>query len=100
MTSSGRLTQRRSSAPDYDAGLTKLHVIQGTRPPETQADQVRKRVRRAPKPAALLQCRRCEGREVIETKIGVVLKDGRPTGGTKQLLCAVCLLRGERVVIA
>jgi hypothetical protein len=37
---------------------------------------------------------------VIETKIGVLFKNGKPSGGTKQLICALCMLKGERVVLA
>lgn len=77
----------------------KLHLIQGTPAPDTPAEQVRKRVRAMPKPATMVQCHRCGGREVIETKIGVLMKNGKPTGGTKQLLCVGCILRGERVVL-
>lgn len=76
----------------------KLHVIPGTPPPDTAQEQVRKRVRKT-KTGPIVQCHRCGGREVIETKIGVILKDGKPTGGTKQLLCAGCLMKGERVVL-
>ncbi|MBT2326113.1 hypothetical protein J7E62_27675 [Variovorax paradoxus] len=64
------------------------------------AEKVRQRVRAAPKPASMLQCNRCGGRELIETKTGVLYQDGKPKGGTKQLLCATCLMKGERVVIA
>jgi len=77
----------------------KLHLIQGTPAPDTPAEQVRKRVRAMPKPATMVQCHRCGGREVIETKIGVLMKNGKPTGGTKQLLCVGCLLQGERVML-
>ncbi len=77
----------------------KLHLIQGTPAPATPTEQVRKRVRAMPKPATMIQCHRCGGREVIETKIGVLMRDGKPTGGTKQLLCVGCLLRGERVLM-
>jgi hypothetical protein len=78
----------------------KLHVIQGTPPPDTPAEQVRKRVRAMPKPPTMVQCHRCGGREVIETKIGVMMKNGKPAGGTKQLLCVGCLLNGKRVVVS
>lgn len=78
----------------------RLHVIQGTPAPETPAEQVRKRVRATPKPATMVQCHRCGGREVIETKIGVMMKNGKPTGGTKALICVGCLLKGERVVVS
>lgn len=77
----------------------KLHLIQGTPAPDTPTEQVRKRVRAMPKPATMVQCHRCGGREVIETKIGVLMRDGKPTGGTKQLLCVGCLLNGERVLL-
>lgn len=77
----------------------RLHVIQGTPAPDTPAEEVRKRVRAAPKPATMVQCHRCGGREVIETKIGVMMKNGKPTGGTKALICVGCLLNGERVVL-
>ncbi|HWH72859.1 MAG TPA: hypothetical protein VNV16_01160 [Methylibium sp.] len=78
----------------------KLHVIPGTPAQATPAEQVRKRVRAMPKPAEMLQCKRCGGREVIETKVGVLWQAGKTKGGTKQLICASCLIRGERVVLA
>lgn len=81
------------------ADTPRLHLIQGTPAPDTPAEQVRKRIRAMPKPATMVQCHRCGGREVIETKIGVLMKNGRPTGGTKALICVGCLLRGERVVV-
>lgn len=77
----------------------RFTVIEGTPAPDTPAEQVRKRVRAADKPASMIQCHRCGGREVIETKIGVMKKNGKPSGGTKQLLCAGCFMKGERVVI-
>ncbi len=77
----------------------RFHLIQGTPAPDTPAEQVRKRVRAMPKPAEMIQCHRCGGREVIETKIGMLMKNGIPTGGTKGLICVGCLLRGERVVL-
>ena len=77
----------------------RFHVIDGTKAPDTPAEEVRKRVRAMPKPATMIQCHRCGGREVIESKIGVLMKNGKPTGGTKALLCVVCLLNGERVVL-
>ena len=76
-----------------------FHVITGTEAPDTQAERVRKRVRQT-KSGPIVQCHRCGGREVIETKIGVIMKDGKPSSGTKQLLCAGCLMKGERVTIA
>lgn len=78
----------------------KLHVITGRPAPDTPAERIRKRIRALPKPAEMLQCHRCGGREVIETKTGVTLQGGRTKGGTKTLICAGCLGRGERVVVA
>lgn len=77
----------------------RLHVVHGTPAPDTPAERVRKRVRRHAKPEHMLTCPRCGGHEVIEAKIGVVKKDGKTTGGTKSILCAGCLLKGQRVVI-
>lgn len=37
---------------------------------------------------------------MIETKVGMLFKNGRATGGTKQILCAACWVKGERVVVA
>lgn len=77
----------------------RFTVIQGSPAPDTPQEQVRTRVRKAEKPATMVQCHRCGGREVIETKIGVTIKNGKPSGGTKQLLCALCFMKGERVVV-
>jgi hypothetical protein len=80
--------------------MPPLHVIPGTPAPDTPAERVRKRMRAMPKPAAILQCPRCAGREVMETRIGVALVGGKPRGGTRQWLCVGCLGRGERMVVA
>lgn len=66
--------------------------------PEPPSEKVRRRVRAMPRPATLMQCR-CGGRELIETRTGVLLKNGKPTGGDRQYLCAMCFMRGERVVV-
>lgn len=71
----------------------RLTIIQGTPAPDTAQEQVRKRVRAAPKPPAMPQCHRCGGREYIEAKIGA----GKAV--TKQKLCVCCLMKGERVVM-
>lgn len=81
------------------ADAPRFHLIQGTPAPDTSAEQVRKRIRAMPKPATMIQCHRCGGREVIETKIAVLMRNGKPTGGTKTLICVGCLLKGERVVL-
>lgn len=80
--------------------MPKLTVIDGTPAPDTPAERVRKRMRATDKPAAMIQCHRCGGREVIETKVGMLFKNGRAQGGTKSILCATCHRNGERVVLA
>ncbi|CFN69610.1 hypothetical protein L550_0475 [Bordetella pertussis H973] len=47
----------------------------------------------------MIQCPRCGGREVIETRIGVFETARTWSGGTKVLLCVLCFMRGERVVL-
>lgn len=73
-----------------------LHIVPKTEPPPSKS------ARRVParKPADMCQCQRCGGREVIETRIGAMLVGGKLKGGTAQVLCAGCLMRGERVVVA
>ena len=78
----------------------RFTVIEGSKPPDTPAEQVRERVRKAPKPPEMIQCHRCGGREITSTLVGAALKGGKVTGGTKQWLCTICLLKGERVVLA
>jgi hypothetical protein len=68
-----------------------LHVIKGTPVKPARAND--------PKPAALLQCRRCGGRETIESKTGVMVVNGKARGGTKSILCAGCHRKGERIVL-
>lgn len=63
-------------------------------------EDVRQRVKRMAKPPEMLQCNRCGSRELIEARQGVLLKNGKPSGGTKVLICVNCLLHGERVVVA
>jgi hypothetical protein len=78
--------------------MPKLTVVPPSEPGPTE--RVRLRIKRAPKPAAMLQCHRCGGREVIQTKTGVMVEAGKAKGGTRQLLCAACFARGDRVVLA
>lgn len=80
--------------------MPKFEVIEGTPAPDTPVERVRKRVRATPAPAELLQCHRCAGREVIETRVGMTIRKGRASGGTKTFLCATCHRKGERVVLA
>ena len=71
-------------------------VPDAPRPLETEAGRVRSRVKAMPKPKEMIQCHRCGGREVIETKTGALFGNGKATGGTKSLLCVACLLHGTR----
>lgn len=77
----------------------KLHVIQGTPAPDTPVEKARKRVKAMDKPACMIQCHRCASREVIVTKIGMTYKNGKASGGTQQILCATCFMKGQRVVL-
>jgi hypothetical protein len=90
----------RSQGPAYNARMTKFTVIDGTPPPDTPKQRVTERIKKMPKPASMLQCRRCGGREVLELKSGVLYQDGRTKGGIKTIVCATCFMRGERMVLA
>jgi MinD superfamily P-loop ATPase len=88
--------RQRSSVRAYDVSVPNLRIV----PPVAASESERRRQRlKESKPAALIECR-CGCREVIETKSSVLLKDGRPQGGVKQLICAACFAKGERVVLA
>lgn len=76
-----------------------LHIVPPSPPPDTPAERVRKRLRAAAKPADMLQCPRCAGREVLVTVTGATIKGGRVSGGTKTWVCANCHRKGERVVL-
>ena len=78
----------------------RLHVITGTPAPETPKEQAMQRARSMPRPPSMISCHRCGGAEVIQTKIGMMYKDGKATGGTRQILCALCFMKGERVVLS
>lgn len=77
--------------------MARLKLVD--KPPIAPKEEVRRRIRRHPKPAAMLQCHKCGGREVIAARSGVLVKGGKPVGGTKALLCAMCFAKGERVVL-
>lgn len=74
----------------------KLHLIPPLPKPE---EPVNSRAKRASKPADMIQCPRCGGREVVETVIGAMVQARKLKGGTRQIVCVGCLLKGERVVI-
>jgi len=78
----------------------KLTVIEGgadENDPRIKAEKVKKA---RPSAAYVLRCHRCGSTEVIETKVGMIFKNGKAHGGAKQILCAACFMKGERVVLA
>lgn len=72
-----------------------LHLV----PAETQPEEKVGRAKKASKPPDMLQCPRCGGREVIETVIGAMIQARKLKGGTRQIVCFSCILKGERVVL-
>lgn len=73
-----------------------LHLVPDAPPP----DKPKTRTSRASKPADMLQCPRRQGREFLETVIGAMLQARKLKGGTRQVICLGCMLKGERVVVA
>ena len=78
----------------------RLTVIDGAATDDTPRIKAEKAKKARPDAAYLLRCHRCGGSSVIEVKTGMVVKNGKPQGGTKQILCAACFVKGERVVLA
>lgn len=89
------MTRRRSRA--YSFGVsTPFKVIDGTPEPEGP----KKRMRASLPDTPLVRCPRCTGLAMLEVKLGMVWKNGKPSGGQKQIVCGTCLARGEHVVVA
>lgn len=89
---------RRSRGPVYDARVpSRLRIVPAA--PVPAKERVRQRIKAMDKPAAMLECR-CGSRELIEVRTGVLLQAGKTKGGTRQLLCAACLVKGDRVIVA
>lgn len=78
----------------------RFHVIDGTPPPDTPKQRAIERVKKMPKPAEMLQCQVCGCRELTPAYTGMVYKNGKAQGGTKQWLCTMCLAGGRRVVVS
>lgn len=72
-----------------------LHLV----PPAAEPDKPKLKSRTASRPAEMLQCPRCSGREFIETVIGAMLQARKLKGGTRQIICVGCLMKGERVAV-
>jgi hypothetical protein len=62
--------------------VSRLRLI--PQAPAPEKERVRQRIKAMPKPATMLQCR-CGSRDMIETKTGVLFKNGKASGGTKVL---------------
>lgn len=89
------MTQRRSRAYSFGVSSAFL-VIDGTPEPEGP----KKRMKASVPDTPIVRCPRCTGLAMIEVKLGMVWKNGKPTGGQKQIVCGTCLARGEHVVVA
>lgn len=76
-----------------------LTVIDGTPPPDTPQQRRLSRIRKAT-PEILVRCKRCEGNAMMTVTLGMTWSaTGKPTGGTRQVVCAMCLSRGEYVPV-
>lgn len=72
---------------------TPFRVIDGTPEPEGP----RKRMKAQANPSHIIRCRRCTGLAMIEVKLGMEFRNGKATGGQKQIVCATCLAQGHTV---
>ena len=73
-----------------------LTVIDGLAPLDNPAAKARARMRKVT-PATLVRCPRCDGNAMMQVRLGMLWKQGKPTGGTKQTICATCHAKGEYV---
>lgn len=96
----GNATRQHLPGQAYNRAMPTFKVIDGSPPPDTAKQRLLDRIKRHPKPAAMLSCHRCGGREVLALKTGMLYQEGRAKGGAKSIVCAACFMRGERVVLA
>lgn len=76
-----------------------LTLVPPAEPPEpSPRERVGKRIA-AKTPAYLLKCPRCAGMELVETVIGVEVRGGKHTRGTKTKVCLACLMAGQRIEV-
>lgn len=81
--------------------MGKLHVITGTPAPDTPAERQRKRLVKAGTESGCLSCPRCGSLALTEVRTGMRPgSTGKPVGGTKQWICAMCQMKGEWVVVS
>ena len=50
-------------------------------------------------PPQVIRCPRCSSLEFVQTVLGAEMKNGKVTGGRKELACLHCLMKGERVIV-
>jgi transcription elongation factor Elf1 len=50
-------------------------------------------------PPQMIRCPRCSSLEFVQTVLGAEMKNGRISGGRKELACLHCMLKGERVIV-
>lgn len=62
--------------------------------------KVIKRLRKAAAESELLTCPKCASDTLTPTMTGMRYVDGKAVGGTKVMICTMCALHGERVVVA
>jgi hypothetical protein len=80
--------------------MAKFTLIPGSKSSDTPKQRVIDRLRAGEKHAEILECPRCDGREVLELRSGAALFDGKVSGGMKTVVCAACFMKGERIVLA
>jgi hypothetical protein len=68
--------------------VQRLRLIQGGSKPRSH--RARKRGE-----AGLLTCPECDAAVTVEVRLGRMVRDGKPEGGTRAIVCAVCLSRGK-----
>jgi len=70
-------------------------VFDGLPPKDTRHERLHKS-----KPPSLVRCRRCAGGSIVTVRMGMTYNPkGVPVGGVKALVCAICLARGDHVLI-
>jgi hypothetical protein len=71
-----------------------LKLVPKADPPP--AEKVRRRIRRFARPDGALMCNRCGSQTVMTATSGVIIKNGRKTGGTviEKDVCAICYRKG------
>jgi len=74
-------------------------VIDGTPPPPSPKASRAARIK-ASTPPELVRCFRCSSGAMMQIRLGMIWRNGKPTAGNKQIVCASCLSKGEIVTIS